>query len=186
MARLASLALVAACSGGGSAGGHAWPAVPHTTGAIHIDGEWDEPDWPQHALRRQFVGDDGELARPSSDVRLLQDDATVYVGLYAADDDLESATDAFDVVVGGLAMRADVAGRIAPAMPDVHAGIDRDGTLDDPSNFDEEWVLEIAVPRARVFGASATGAVYVVASRCDTPRRSATRCGEWSGFVDFR
>ena len=56
------------------------------------------------------------------------------------------------------------------------------GTLDDPSNDDEEWVLELAIPL------QATGFVpgvsqLVTVQRCDTPKDHIQRCGSWSGRV---
>nr|HEX4317550.1 hypothetical protein [Kofleriaceae bacterium] len=177
----AALAFALPLAGACTSAGVAMPTVPHTTGPITVEGEWTEPDWARLALRRQFAGDDGLLARPSSDVRVMADDSTVYVGLYAADDDLESATDAFVLAIGELAMRVDVRGRATPAMPDVQIGVDHDGSLDDTRNYDEEWVLEIAIPRARV----GSGAQLVAATRCDTPLHSTQRCGGWAGMVQL-
>jgi len=109
--------------------------VPATTGPVTIEGEWDEPDWSNVALREQFVDDSGGLARPSSEIRLLHDAATLYVGLYAADDNIQS-TDAFEVSLDSLELRVDATGKVTPTVPGLRVGIDRDGTLDDPSNFD--------------------------------------------------
>jgi hypothetical protein len=156
--------------------------VPHTTGPIAINGAWKERDWPNTALRGQFRGGDGKLARPSSEVRLLRDDTTLYVGMYAADDDLESATDAFDLVVGGVAMRVSVTGKLDPQLPGVVAAVDSDGTIDDKTNRDEEWVVELAIPRELV----PVGVTLVACSRCDVPRDTQTPlCGSWQGFVEL-
>jgi len=164
MARARSVALVAllACKH------HDADPIPHAA-AIHLDGEWDEPEWP-HALRAQMRTPDGALARPSSEMRLLRDDDNLYVGLYAADEDIRS-TDAFDVTVGTLAIRVDAAGHITP--PAIHGAVDRDGTLDDAHDNDEEWVVELAIPLGSI---SPLASVH--ARRCDTPKDGILRCGE--------
>jgi hypothetical protein len=151
--------------------------VPHTTGPIKIDGEWDEPDWSKTALRGQFLGDDGQLSRPTSEIRLLADGSDVLVGLYAADDDIKS-TDAFDVALGELQLHVTATGALTPAVPGARVAVDRDGTLDDPSNFDEEWLIELAIPRTAV-----QARFDVAASRCDVPKNGTKRCGAWHGTV---
>lgn len=156
--------------------------IPKTTGAIAIDGEWDEPDWPQHALRFQFAGKDGQLARPSSEVRFLHDPSTLYVGLYAADQNIITSTDAFDLTVGTLALRLDPKGRITPPHPEVKVGVDADGTPDDPKDDDEEWKLEIAIPLAAT-GLGGGHHVAISAARCDVPKDGIERCGSWSGSL---
>jgi hypothetical protein len=169
--------LVAAC-------GHkarATDAIPHTTGPIKLDGEWDEPDWSKTALRRQFEGDDHQLARPSSEMHLLHDDTTLYVGLYAGDEDIQS-TDAFEFVVGPTALRVDATGKVTPSSPDVHAAVDRDGTLDDPSNNDEEWVIELAIPLAQT-GLAPDQHTNARALRCDRTKDGVKRCGSWVGSL---
>jgi hypothetical protein len=158
------------------------PTIPKATVPIHLDGEWSEHDWPDVALRRQFYGDDGKLARPSSEIRMLRDDGNVYVGLYAADDDIQSKTDAFRIVIGDFAVRVDPLGRIDPAWPGVAVGAEKDGTIDNDQNHDEEWVLELAIPRALL----PHGITTVAASRCDTPRRTQqVLCGAWWGVVEL-
>jgi hypothetical protein len=159
-------------------------SIPRATGDIAIDGEWNEPDWSKRALRRVFVGDDGQLARPSSEVRLLHDDKDLIVGLYAADENIQPATDAFDLTIGTLSLRVDAAGRVTPALPGVRAGIDRDGTPDNPADDDEEWVIELAIPLAAT--AYATGDQAAIrASRCDITKDGVRRCGAWSGVLEL-
>ena len=157
--------------------------VPKTSSALKIDGEWDEPEWSQRALRHIFAADNGEQARPHSEVRLLHDDRNLYVGLYAADENIESS-EHFDVQVGDLATKAYATGKLDPPIDGANAGIDRDGTLDNPKDDDEEWVLEIAIPLAKT--AFAPGKkVPVKFGRCDTPKDNIKRCGSWSGSVSL-
>lgn len=157
-------------------------AIPHTTGAIELDGEWEEYDWAHTALRRQFNGDDGQLSRPSSEMRLLHDDTTLVVGLYAADENIQSHEDAFDFTVGSLSVRVDASGQVTP--PEFRAAVDHDGTLDDPKNNDEEWVVELLIPLART-GLASGHTTPVKASRCDVTKDGVKRCGAWSGALSL-
>jgi hypothetical protein len=161
---------------------HAPDAIPHTTVPIKIDGEWNEDDWPKVALRGQFRGDDGELARPSSEVRFLHDDADLIVALYAADGNIQTS-DAFDLTVGPLALHVDATGKVTPPTPGVRDAADYDeGTLDHPQDDDEEWVVELAIPLAKT-GLRPGAHVPVRAARCDTPKDGIRRCGSWSATL---
>ena len=153
--------------------------VAHTTKPIQIDGDWDEPDWPQRAFRAQFAGDDGQLARPSSEVRMLRDDKNLIVALYAADENIETR-DAFDFSVGPVSLHVDATGKVTPEIPGVVAktGFD-EGTLDNAKDDDEEWVVELAIPLDR----TGKGSLPVKASRCDVPKDGTQRCGHWNGTV---
>lgn len=153
--------------------------VPRAHGVVKIDGDWEEPDWSQRAWRAQFSGSDGQLARPSSEVRLLHDDHDLIVALYAADENIESR-DAFDFTAGPVTLRVTAAGVVTPSIDGVRAksGFD-EGTLDDARDDDEEWVVEIAIPLALV----GKPPIAVKASRCDVPKDNIQRCGQWSGSV---
>lgn len=146
--------------------------------AIKLDGELDEPGWNVRANRGVFLGPDGKLARPYSEIRLLADADTLYVALYAADEDIES-TDAFELALGDLVIVARANGKVEPTMP---AGIDRDGTLDKPGDDDEEWVVELAVPLSRL---GAAGPHDFFAKRCDTPKDRKPRCGQWTATLSL-
>jgi hypothetical protein len=175
---LVALAIVAAC------GRHRDPpgVIHHAANPIAIDGDWDEPDWSQRAYRGQFVGSDNELARPSSEIRLLHDDHDLFVALYAADDDIES-TDAFQLAVGSLQLRVDARGTLTPPDPAIRVKVGFDeGTLDNPHDDDEEWVVELAIPLV-VTGLAPDTSVDVRASRCDTPKGGGERCGQWAGAL---
>ena len=118
----------------------------------------------------------GAEARPYSQIRLLRDARTLYVGLYAADQDIRS-TDAFELAIGPLALAIDARGRIAPPLPGARAAASVDETIDDPHDEDEEWVLEVAIPVAAV----PPGATAIHAARCDIPKDGVRRCGSWEG-----
>ncbi|MFT3695678.1 MAG: hypothetical protein QM831_21250 [Kofleriaceae bacterium] len=175
MKRLAIL-LVVACSKRPD------PAVtiPKLSGELKIDGELGEPAWNNRSLRHVLTTPTGEQSRPFSEVRFLHDDANLYVGLYAADENIQSQ-DFFDVKIGDVAFHADPTGKITPPGIATKAAVDLDGTLDNPANDDEEWVLEIVIPLSATALANGTKAIHV--SRCDTPKDGHERCGEWSTNV---
>lgn len=174
---LAGLVALAACQRRRElpAVAHAPGEVPMVRAAIAIDGELHEPDWNTLARVAAFTAEGAE-ARPYSQIRLLRDAETLYVGLYAADQDIRS-TDAFELAIGSLALSIDARGRIAPPLPGARAAADVDETIDDPRDEDEEWVLEVAIPIAAV----PPGATAIRAARCDTPKDGVRRCGSWQG-----
>ncbi|HEY1548366.1 MAG TPA: hypothetical protein VGG28_11120 [Kofleriaceae bacterium] len=158
--------------------------IPTTTMPIHVDGEWNERDWSGRSLRGQFLGDDHQLSRPTSEVRWLRDDRFLYVGLYAADDDIRS-TDAFELAIGDHKWSVSALGVVTPPIEGSTIGVDRDGSVDDASNNDEEWLIELAIPIAAT-GLESGKAVPVTASRCDVPKHQAKRCAAWSHAVTVR
>jgi hypothetical protein len=180
MARwLLSVVLLAACKDRPSKLDRVQP-LPHEIAlasmAIKLDGELDERDWNARANRGVFLGADGKLARPYSEIRLLADRENLYVALYAADEDIESS-DAFELKLGPLSVSAHADGKVTPALA---AGVDRDGSLDKPKDDDEEWVVELAVPRDRL-----TEPLAITAIRCDTPKDGKSRCGHWDATLSL-
>ncbi|MDB4957991.1 MAG: hypothetical protein JWO36_5560 [Myxococcales bacterium] len=145
---------------------------------IALDGEWDEPAWNARSQRGTFVSEAGGEARPYSEIRLLRDETHLFVGFYAADEDIKS-DDAFDLTAGSFTMHVTADGRVTPAT--VRAAVDRDGTIDDPHDDDEEWVIESAVPLA----ALGPSPVTIHASRCDVTKDGVKHCGSWQGAVDL-
>jgi hypothetical protein len=168
---LAACVALVACS-------RAAETIPTTSAPLKLDGELGEHDWSVRSLRHVLTGPDGAPARPYSQIQLLHDEGYVYLGLYAADENIQS-NEFFDLHLGALALHANVIGTVTPAVPGLRVAVDRDGTLDDPSNDDEEWVLEIAVPIATV-----VPGVWTI-GRCDTPKDGVERCGSWSGQIAF-
>ncbi len=138
---------------------------------VVLDGELDEPAWNASARVHVFTARGAE-ARPYSNVRFLRDAQHLYLGLYAADQDIRSG-EQFRVTIGDRELAVDPRGHVTPACEDVSAAVDVDGTIDDPADEDEEWVVELAVPLP------ATPFV-LRASRCDTPKDGLERCGSWA------
>lgn len=154
--------------------------VPAVSAPITIDGEWDEPDWDHRALRRVFAAD-GVEARPYSEIRFLHDDHTLYVGLYAGDQDVRT-TDFFDVTIGAAHFHADPHGTLTPTIAGAKVAADLDGTFEDARDEDEEWLLELALPLDGL-GLRPGLAVPIKVSRCDVPKDGLTRCGGWQAAL---
>ena len=154
--------------------------MPITHDTFELDGELREPDWNRIGDPKTFTSN-GADARPFSQVRLLHDATNLYVGLYAADQDIKT-TDHFELSIGSLAFTVNPLGQITPAIPGVRAGHDTDGTIDHPDDEDEEWVIEVVVPRERIGGVSQPFAVR----RCDTPKDGVVRCGTWDAQILLR
>jgi hypothetical protein len=178
--------------------------VPRTHGPITIDGELDEPSWTGNPARTgAFPG------KPYSDARMLADDTTLYVALYAADEDLETRTterdgplwldDAFRLVfdVGGTKYKIEVSpkcivtdGRQVRGAAkfdyawnaSVRLACDTDGTINEPADMDEEWVVEMALPIADV-GLERGVPFGLTIERCDTPKHEQRACTSWSHEV---
>ena len=126
-------------------------------------------------------------ARPHSEARFVRDARNLYIGLYAADEDIRS-TDAFDVALGTLALHVDVRGRVTPALPpgaQVAVDIDDETTIDVPTDFDEEWKVMLAIPLDAA-GLRGSEGMHVHLARCDTPKDGVTRCGAWDGALVAR
>jgi hypothetical protein len=188
--------------------------VPHTPGAIILDGDTDDPGWiraPGPARTRGFLLPNGDQARPYSHTRMVWGDGYLYLALFAADEDIESHTDqpdgpleqedAFRIVLSQpgveyaivVSPNAVIADSIRRDGGDwdyswssgVHASKEKDGTINNPNNNDEEWAIEMAIPfeslgmkgeRGETIGLSLT--------RCDTPKRLPRICAGWGEGAD--
>jgi len=152
---LAAVLLVAACD------------IRHAPSPIVLDGELSEPIWNGAIRTGAFVNEQGQPAAPYSDARFLVTRDALFVALYAADEDIRS-DDVFELELGGKTYR------YTPADKGPDVGVDMDGTLNDSSDLDEEWVIETRIARA----ALPHGEVPVHLRRCDTPKDGIRRCGE--------
>jgi hypothetical protein len=165
--------------------------VPHVRGDIMLDGELDEPSWDLAARTGGFLRGDGSQARPYSEARVTWGDGKLYVALYAADEDIRRE-DTFQLFFDGprgehgLDVGAD--GRMSTrlsrwrSMPALAK--DADGTIDDPSDDDEEWLLEMAIPLEELGLEGKPGEQLSFAvRRCDTPKGGRRMCGAWGGDV---
>ena len=65
------------------------------------------------------------------------------------------------------------------------ASPERDGTLNDPRDTDEEWVIEMAVPfEALGMQGEAGETIGLALRRCDTPKGSSRVCRSWGDGPD--
>src|SRR5262249_2916879 len=60
------------------------------------------------------------------------------------------------------------------------AGVDRDGSIDDATDEDEEWIVEARFPIASLSLGHGAYRFAARLSRCDTPKAGGTRCGVWN------
>jgi hypothetical protein len=130
----------------------------------------------------------------------------LYIALYAADEDLHATQkdadgplwldDAFHVSLRteGFEHSFDVsprgtltdARRTAGGAFDftwqsgAHVASDVDGTLDDSTDDDEEWVIEMGIPFDAIGARGVPGErIPISLRRCDTPKRSPRVCATW-------
>jgi hypothetical protein len=183
--------------------------VPHAPGAILLDGDTDDKGWtgnPPPARTHAFLAPNGAPARPFSEIRMVWGDGYLYLSLYAADEDIESRTadndgpvwldDAFRVVFtrGDTQYAIEVSPRAVVTdsvrhgdgkwdyawTAGVHVSKEADGTINDPKDKDEEWVIEMAVPLESIGLEGKPGeSIGFTASRCDTLRTGGRSCGSW-------
>lgn len=181
--------------------------VPRAGMRIELDGELEEPAWDTAARTGAFVRGDGLPARPYSEARVTWRDDTLYVGLYAADEDIRASNtapgqppapldDAFSLFLEGKTGERglDVAAsgklftrKIGPggpweALPT--AAHEVDGTLNDAKDDDEEWVVELAIPLRELGLRGERGErLSFAARRCDVPKNQRRTCGAWGATV---
>jgi hypothetical protein len=156
--------------------------IPRTSTPIKIDGELDEPSWVGSPARTgAFVG------KPYSDARMLWDDTTLYLALYAADEDIETRAtepDAFHLVfdVKGVKHELDVSPDCVVTdhawKSGARVACDTDGTINEPNDMDEEWVVEMALPLETV-GIERDVPFHLSIERCDTPKHEQRSCTSW-------
>ncbi|WP_146647932.1 carbohydrate-binding family 9-like protein [Labilithrix luteola] len=174
--------------------------VPQAGSAIAIDGELEEAAWDGAARTGGFLRSDGSNARPYSDARLVWKDDTLYIALYAADEDIRTSAsapgpldDAFSLFVEGTSgehaidVSADgrvFARRLSSGAPWEHlarVAHDMDGTANDASDDDEEWIVELAIPLRELGLKGERGErLSFGARRCDTPKHGHRACGAWN------
>jgi hypothetical protein len=74
--------------------------VPRAKGGIILNGDMDDPGWLNGCARTNaFLNPDGTQVRPYSDARFVYGDDVLYVGLYAADEDIHASLHDLDAPV---------------------------------------------------------------------------------------
>jgi hypothetical protein len=177
--------------------------VPRAVGSVTINAEITDSAWTSGPIAR--TGAFG--SKPYSDARLVWKDDALYMVLYAADEDLR-ATDAHHDEPMWLAdsyrvafkrdghesvieispsgeltdMRRDNGGVFDTSWESgAKIAIDRDGTLNDSKDNDEEWVVEMALPLSSIGLTGKVGEhIECSITRCDLSRGSSKReCATW-------
>jgi hypothetical protein len=189
--------------------------VPHLPGTITLDGDTDDPGWtqpPGPARTGPFSLANGAEARPYSDARMLWGDGHLYLALYASDEDIRTRTtepdgplwlddsfrvtfrrgdDEYSIEVSPKGVVTDAARRAGGTFDyswqsGVHVSPELDGTMNQPGDMDEEWVIEMAVPFEALGMKGERGErVGIAIRRCDTPKGQPRVCGSW-GEGDVR
>jgi hypothetical protein len=183
--------------------------VPHAPASIIIDGDTDDPGWlrpPGPARTGAFTLPNGVKTNPYSDARILWGDGQLYVALYASDEDIESHVDtpdqplyleddfrvelhngdtSYSIEVSPKAVVTDARRKGNGAWDygwssGVHVSKELDGSLNNPKDRDEEWLIEMAIPFDSI-GLKGEGgeSIGFSVSRCDVPFESARICTGW-------
>lgn len=154
-----------------------------------IDGEISEDAWLRAASSGAFRGlGDGLPTSPHTELRALWDDAALYLTVYCADQDLRRTDSLRLAILGSNRVDLDVspAGMRAGDLDASDVGVELDGTFDsDEGGDDEEWVVELRVPWARLGLSKAPTQVQVEAWRVDRPLGAQVRTVSW-GQVELK
>lgn len=154
--------------------------VPPAKGSLTIDGRLDEPAWRRAFRTPELVNaTDGSKGGPSTKARLLYDDQHLYVAFECRDDHLHSSftkrddplwtEDAVEVFIDPAGRGHDYyefqvspAGKIFDTLVHRHprrddsydghprAAVQREGSLNNDSDTDRGWTVELAVPVAHL------------------------------------
>jgi len=180
--------------------------VPRTTAPIHVDAEFEgKTAWEADSGHTGNLTDEqGKGMVPFTEVKARWGDGNLYFMLYAGDLDIESG-DSFHLEIGGAervhVMDISVLGTVVEAVCEGdrsfpvapgdcdrswHSGaavaVDRDGTLNQLGDNDEEWVVEMAIPLSALgldHAAPGTRLPFSV-RRCDVGA-GPHMCGNWGG-----
>jgi hypothetical protein len=180
--------------------------VPRATAPITLDGELTDRAWTEAPARTGcFLDANGAEGRPYSEMRLATFGEHLYVALFAADEDIRATRttpdsplwleDAFHITLEGPAgvFVIDVApnGTVTDGKREgehidyswssnVRVAHDIDGTVNDPADDDEEWVIEMELPLAALGLAGRSGErIPFSVRRCDKPKDAPQRCASW-------
>ena len=153
--------------------------IPRADEPLTIDGKLSEDAWKDRALTASFVDGSAE-AQPRTQIRLLRDDKTLYVAFTAADQDIQS-TDAIQLVIPPLVMWFDPRGLMKPAVTDAEVAAAYDKTIDNPSDVDTAWTVEVALPIRSLPLEATLQTTWIHAARCDVGKDGQKRCGGWNG-----
>lgn len=171
-------------------------SVKLASAPVEVDGELEEADWRAAETTGPFPDERAPGAVVAhTEARAVWDDAALTVALYSADEDLGD-DDHVDVSVqaadGGsidwevpptARARCRRGGAACGAQTGVRAAADVDGTMNDASDDDEEWAVELAVPWSVLGFSSPPERVEVQLGRVDRVKGGASRRQAWPGVL---
>jgi len=182
--------------------------VPRATSDVKLDGETGEVAWRAAARTGPFTTSDGVMARPHAEARLVWSGQILYLSLYAADRDIRSQgggtdgpawlADHFHLVftlengderVIDLSPSGDITDGKRPRGSaavdyrwgsDTKVATDADGTINDSSDEDEEWSLEVAIPLSSLqLRGRPSESIGFSVRHCDVPPKGPRACGSF-------
>lgn len=178
--------------------------APRVQQSLALDGELSESAWREAGHSGGFTDEKtGRLAVPHSELRVAGDGERLLLGLYAADENIadmakkgeapDQEDDAFIVHIrrvgdgGSQDLTVSANGAVRDERPDgsrlgAACAVEMDGTMNNATDDDEEWVAECVVP-FKTLGIHIGDMLELSVKRCDTPKGSARRCGVWQRRV---
>lgn len=153
--------------------------APHAVHTPTLDGEGNEHDWLEATPTPAWNAADGGQGRPHSEGRATWNSEALYLLLYAGDEDLEPEDFMGATLTGGngkpVTFAVSPTGKIDGPYG-IQAAVDRDGSLSDAGDDDEEWVVEVAVPWSMLGRADEVGVSFL---RSDQPKTAERRLLSW-------
>jgi hypothetical protein len=154
-----------------------------TAAAPKIDGEAEDEVWLRAKPTQAFSYTDGGPGRPYAEVRASWDDLALYLLFYNGDEDLEPDDTVSAELTGGnkktTRLVVSVDGRLQGPQ-EIQSAIDRDGSVSDAGDDDEEWLVELRIPWDTLGKTDSIGAVF---GRHDKPKDAPPRDLVWTGEI---
>ncbi len=155
------------------------------SGPLTFDGHLDEQAWLDATSSRAWgLKKTGGFTSPHTELRALWDDDGLWLGVYGGDEDVRTSDGVrFTLRRANGALLEFAAPLFGGPLPHgVKLRVDVDGTRDDPSDFDEEWAMEVTVSWASLGYAAPPRQVELAVERADTPKGGAVRTERWPAW----
>jgi hypothetical protein len=155
------------------------------TAPLTLDGKFDEEIWHRTPVSKPFKAVTPKEIVTHTEVRALWDEKALYVGWYAADEDIGSK-DVLVTLVNGKRFE------LTPSTHTASAVVDSDGSLDDPNDDDEEWLAEQVITWKELGLSAPPKELPIDFLRDDQPKNSHLRHQRWNaqcpgpGVVRFK
>jgi hypothetical protein len=148
-----------------------------------LDGE----EWSVSFHGPPFVDASG-FPQPHTHLQFMADEKNLYVGYYAADEDLRTEPrqgdargaqgDRFTLRIGSIELVLNPKGAVQ-VPPGISVSTRVDGSIDRSTNEDEEWVAEITIPWRQLGSRAREDGLRFRALRTDAPKRAPERALAW-------